>query len=162
MMRVDITSYKDYLSMLEADPSEFHRLVDFLSSNIAYIDIGEIIIGYFGDLLKIAALGSCVGLVIYPVIDNSLNRCAVMGHIMLPDSTRLRKTKKDILGPGKYADMAITNMIHQLKDEGYNKKTFEAKLVGGANMFGNTKITAKICRKNDIVVKEQLKKEGIP
>ena len=162
MMRVDITSYKDYLRMLEADPPEFHRLVEFLSSNIAYIEIGEIIIGYFGDLLKISALGSCVGLVIYPVIDNSLNRCAVMGHIMLPDSTRLRRTKKDILGPGKYADMAITNMIHQLNDEGYHKKRFEAKMVGGANMFGNTTITAQIGKKNIIVVKEQLKKEGIP
>jgi chemotaxis protein CheD len=162
MMRVDVTSYKNYVRMLETDPSELHRLAEFLSSNITYIDIGEIIMGYFGDLLKIIALGSCVGLVIYPVISNSLNRCAVMGHIMLPDSTQIRKTKKDILGPGKYADMAITNMIHLLNDAGYHKKTFEAKLVGGASMFGNTTITAQIGKRNVIVVEEHLKNEGIP
>ena len=59
------------------------------SINDRFVGIAEIAIGHSGDILKITALGSCIGLVIYPISVNDISqRCAVFGHIMLSQSPK--------------------------------------------------------------------------
>ena len=129
-----------------------------------YVDISQIVIGRSDDQLKIPALGSCVGLVIYPKNLQSPNRCAIMGHIMLPESHERKITKnqsKEEL-PAKYSDKAIPHMIEKLQQLGYPPKTFEAKLVGGAKMFGKSSDTLDIGKENIEASKNYLKLHKIP
>jgi chemotaxis protein CheD len=136
--------------------------------NIYYVGIGEVHIGFSGDQLKISALGSCVGLVLYPNDDYS-NRCATMGHIMLPKSSKSdlenpkRKSKWDLT---RFADIAVPVMIKNLMKavghKKHRKKAFVAKIIGGAEMFGMTKLSYKIGKENTRITKQLLKDNGIP
>ena len=132
--------------------------------NTVYVDISQIVIGKSSDQLKIPALGSCVGLVLYPKHSLSHDRCAIMGHIMLPESHNREDTKgrnKSDL-PAKYANKAIPYMISRLQKLGYHSKTLEAKLVGGAKMFGKSSDTLDIGKENIRATKESLKLHSIP
>lgn len=133
-----------------------------------YVDIGEIKTGYSGEFLKIPSLGSCIGLVIYPKIDQISTRCAVMGHIMLSQSPEhhrelsIRRKSGERWGPAKYANKAIPVMISQMKKLGYQTKDLVAKMVGGAKMFNHAASTLRIGETNINFVKELLKSYDIP
>ncbi|MHA1993413.1 MAG: chemotaxis protein CheD [Candidatus Hodarchaeales archaeon] len=131
--------------------------------NTIYVDISQIVIGHSTDQLKIPALGSCVGLVIYPKHQLSQNRCAVMGHIMLPESHDKKRTsnqsKKEL--PAKYSDKAIPRMIEKLQRLGFHSQALEAKLVGGAKMFGKSSDTLDIGKENIKATKNNLNLHNI-
>jgi chemotaxis protein CheD len=127
-----------------------------------YVGIGEIKLGCLKDRLKITTLGSCIGLILYPKDDNP-EKCAVMGHIMLPKSQG-REPKKYTFGPTRFADIAIPAMIKELEKVvgKHRRKSIVAKMIGGAEMFGYTKITLKIGEENARVTKSLLKERKIP
>ena len=131
-------------------------------SKTHYVGIGEIKLGCSIDRLKITTLGSCIGLILYPKDDNA-EKCAVMGHIMLPKSQG-REPKKYTFGPTRFADIAIPTMIKELeKAVGKHRRKFVvANMIGGAEMFGYTKITLKIGKENAQVTKTLLKEQNIP
>lgn len=131
-----------------------------------FVDIGETRVGFYGDLLRISSLGSCIGLILYPDDANS-KKCAVMGHIMLPKSRERddnRPIKKYRFGPRRFADIAIPAMIKDLvKETGKGRrKKFIAKMIGGAQMFGYTKLTLRIGEENAEMTKKLLKEAKIP
>ena len=126
-----------------------------------YIGIGEVGVGHVGDVLNITALGSCIGLVIYPRLNNLSDRCAVMGHIMLPESPKHVTPKDNRWGPAKYADRAVPFLINILEKEGFNRKLLQAKIVGGARLFGTSTLSMKIGENNAKTVKSLLKQEEI-
>ncbi|MHA1946756.1 MAG: chemotaxis protein CheD [Candidatus Hodarchaeales archaeon] len=129
-----------------------------------YIGIGEIALGYSGDFLMISSLGSCIGLVIYPEINEISNRYAVMGHIMLPDGRGRNKDGKHTKSgkEAKYADQAIPAMIEVLESQQRINKRFVAKMAGGAKMFGQKSETFDIGKENSRVVQSLLKSMNIP
>ncbi|MFW9854868.1 MAG: chemotaxis protein CheD [Candidatus Thorarchaeota archaeon] len=131
---------------------------------VNYIEIGEICLGYNNDLLIISALGSCVGLTIYPKNQVELDRCAIMGHIMLPFSSKRdsHKLKKARFSPAKYADRAVPTMVEKLENLGFNRKHLEAKMVGGAKMFGFLSDSLDVGKNNIDATKVQLRSFGIP
>ncbi len=133
--------------------------------NTHYVDIGEVKMGFTTDKLKISSLGSCIGLVMYPS-DKKVNHCAIMGHIMLPKSKEKdRKPYSKSKWPlTRFADIAVPNMIEELgKAVGRaRQKTIVAKMIGGAEMFGFTKLTYRIGKENARVTKALLKKHNIP
>ncbi len=135
-----------------------------LRFNSVYVDISQIVIGYATDHLKIPALGSCVGLVIYPKHLFGESRCAIMAHIMLPEFHKRKQKKKPIkkILPAKYSDKAIPCMIDKLRNLGFQPKTYEAKMVGGAKMFGKSSDTLDIGKENVRATKINLKKHSIP
>ena len=135
---------------------------DLKDGQTHYVGIGEVKLGCTNDYLKITTLGSCIGLIIYPE-DNNSEKCAVMGHIMLPRSQG-KEPKKYTFGPTRFADIAIPTMIKKLvKAVGkHRRKAFVAKMIGGAEMFGYTKITLKIGKENAQVTKQLLKEQNIP
>lgn len=134
------------------------------NSNNTYIGIGEIALGYPGDFLKISSLGSCIGLVIYPEINEISIRRAVMGHIMLPKARGMKKRNVETkLGKvAKFADEAIPAMLEVLEGEKQNRKRFVAKMAGGAKMFGQISNTFDIGKENSRSVKSLLKSMNIP
>ena len=131
-----------------------------------FVDIGQIKLGFDGDLLRISSLGSCIGLVLYPD-DFHTKKCAIMGHIMLPKSKEMDRNnpeRKTRFGPTRFADIAVPEMIKQLgrvtgKDR---RKKFVAKMIGGAEMFGYTKLTLNIGKENAKMTKALLKQERVP
>jgi chemotaxis protein CheD len=86
-----------------------------------------------------------------------------MGHIMLPKSQG-REPKKYTFGPTRFADIAIPTMIKELVNAvgKHRRKSFVAKMIGGAEMFGYTKITLKIGKENAQVTKALLEEHNIP
>jgi chemotaxis protein CheD len=80
------------------------------------------------DRLRTTGLGSCVGVVLYDV----LNKVAGMAHVMLPESSLCKGGELTV---GKYADTAIPYLIKEMERAGASTRHIIAKLAGGAQMF---------------------------
>ena len=77
------------------------------------------------DELVAIGLGSCIGLAL---IDRSAG-VAGLAHVVLPESG-------GAAGPaGKFADLAVPELLDQVQKAGARKDKLEAVLVGGAKMF---------------------------
>lgn len=113
--------------------------------------MGEMkISGVAGDELVAIGLGSCIGLAL-------VDRAAVVGalaHIVLPDSNGASEPL------GKFADLAVPELIARVVKAGGRKSMLQAVMVGGAKMFaigGSLDIGAR----NDAAVRAQLQRHGI-
>ena len=148
-------SSADVLSIIHTNSSE---------SKVKYVDISKIVTGYSNDILKIPALGSCIGLVIYPRNIPRPDRVAVMGHIMLPESHKKTNTiaqkKKNL--PGKFSDQAVPKIIAKLEKLGFSRRDLDAKMVGGAKMFSTSSDTLDIGKENTRVTTNLLHDFKIP
>ena len=82
------------------------------------------------DSITTLGLGSCVGIVLY----DKRNKIAGLAHVMLPDSTQIRKNTN----LAKFADTGIDQLINELKIAGADIKSLTAKIAGGAQMFSFT------------------------
>jgi chemotaxis protein CheD len=98
-------------------------------------------------------LGSCVGLALY---DRRL-RAGALAHIVLPYS--LGRVEH----PGKFADTAAGAMVERLQAlTGQERLRLEAKLAGGANMFGASESASTIGAQNVAAVERALSDLRIP
>jgi chemotaxis protein CheD len=88
--------------------------------------MGEIVVSKRdGDELVARGLGSCIGLAL---VDRSAG-VAGLAHIVLPEST---ETDRE---PGKFADLAVPELLDRICHAGANRRRLEAVLAGGARMF---------------------------
>jgi chemotaxis protein CheD len=88
--------------------------------------MGEIVVSKrAGDELVARGLGSCIGLA---VVDRSAG-VAGLAHVVLPAST---ETDRE---PGKYANLAVPELIDRVCRAGASRRRLEAVLAGGARMF---------------------------
>ena len=71
-------------------------------------------------------LGSCIGLALY----DPTAKAGSFAHIVLPKSCGQPSP------PGKFANMAVAEMLHLMKQYGSTPGRIVAKMAGGANMFG--------------------------
>ena len=78
-----------------------------------------------GDELVASGLGSCIGLAL---IDRFAG-VAGLAHVVLPKST---ETDRE---PGKFADLAVPELIDRVVRAGASRHRLEAVLAGGARMF---------------------------
>ena len=101
-------------------------------------------------------LGSCVGLVLY---DRS-NRVGGLAHIVLPTSNG-EKLSLEKWPLGKYADIAIPEMLRQFEQLNGRVKQLTARIAGGAKMFA-TSGPMSIGDQNIAAVEQLLKSAGIP
>jgi chemotaxis protein CheD len=99
-------------------------------------DSGTIIVGVGACALarrpakiKTFGLGSCVGITLY----DKRERIGGLVHAMLPSINHARI--KD--NPLKYTDSGIEYLAAEIVKNGSSRGRLEAKLVGGAHMFGN-------------------------
>ncbi|WP_041571303.1 chemotaxis protein CheD [Candidatus Desulforudis audaxviator] len=120
-----------------------------------HVGIAEYGIARSPHRLLTLGLGSCVGVALYdPVI-----RVGGLAHVMLPDSTQFRTGGK----PAKFADLAVKNLVHDLRLAGVRNGRVVAKLAGGAQMFfGNNRAAQMaIGERNIEAVRSILKELGI-
>jgi chemotaxis protein CheD len=115
------------------------------------IPMGEIRTAQTQGVLR-TLLGSCLGVSLW---DRRL-RIGALAHIVLPASNG--KTGQ----PGKYADMAIPEMIRMLREiSGRDRLLLQAKIAGGANMFA-TAGNQTVGEMNQTAVEQLLEELRIP
>lgn len=108
-----------------------------------------------GQVLKIFALGSCIGVVLYCPPSNV---CA-MAHVVLPSSkTDPEKAKKL---PGYFADTGIEYMLAKMRDLGCSNGRIVAKIAGGAKTSVDIGDYFGVGQRNAVAVKAKLLKKGI-
>lgn len=107
------------------------------------------------DAITTLGLGSCVGVVLY----DSTSKIAGLVHVMLPDSTKIRKNSN----VAKFADTGIDALIDLMKKNGANITVLKAKIAGGAQMFdfNSNNEMLRIGDRNVEAAKAKLKDLGI-
>jgi len=105
-----------------------------------------------GEVLLSIGLGSCIGLA---VVDQRRG-IAGLAHVMMPEAL-------DGSGPvGKFADLAVPELVAQVTALGTSRPMLRAVLVGGAQMFSlGTSGALDIGARNDAAVRDALRKERI-
>lgn len=118
-----------------------------------FVKMNEIYVTKSPYLIK-TVVGSCIALCIW---DNH-SKIGGMGHIMLPKSNGNPKAP-----PGKYADIAVKNLISTMVTEGSSIVNMQASCIGGASMFQNNHHKCEsVGIKNYKMVKKELADLGIP
>jgi chemotaxis protein CheD len=106
-----------------------------------------------GDVLTSIGLGSCIGLALV----DQRRGIAGLAHVMLPEAISGG-------GPaGKFADLAVPELVARMTALGTSRGLLKAVLVGGAQMFALGGSSAMdIGMRNDAAVRAMLKAERIP
>lgn len=125
-----------------------------MGENAAPVGVGELAIAEHPQVLVTQALGSCVGLTLW----DPIRRSGGMAHIMLP--TLAGTTAHGLRY--RFATSAVPALVDMLANAGSPKRRLEAKLAGGAAMFGAEAGSASIGARNIAQIRLELKGLGIP
>jgi chemotaxis protein CheD len=106
-----------------------------------------------GHMLVSLGLGSCIGLAL---LDRKMG-IAGLAHVVLPQSQ-----DHDNANPGKFADLAVPELISEMEAAGARKVRLEAVLVGGASMFAVSSASLEVGQRNEAAVRDLLKAVRIP
>jgi chemotaxis protein CheD len=99
--------------------------------------------------LQILGLGSCVAICFY----SEQNKFGALAHVMLPSSTNAKTPELK----GKYADLAVKELVSIFRRKKISKKNITIKIVGGSSMFAKFKRNSfDIASRNIEAIKEQL------
>lgn len=122
-----------------------------------HVGISEYKIAQAPTRLITVGLGSCIGTIIY----DEASHIGGLSHIMLPD--RQPFLHKREIKPEKFADLALPAMVAELEQK-IRRPRFQAKIVGGANMFQFQTLNAasNIGQRNIEAVEEVLARLNIP
>ncbi len=108
-----------------------------------------------GKILKIFALGSCVGIGLFCPSKNVV----AMAHIVLPSSATDPDKAQNM--PGYFADTAIVTLLEKMKQLGCDNSKIFAKMAGGAKTTVDIGDYFGIGQRNAVAVKAALLKIGI-
>lgn len=127
-------------------------------TNETRVGISDYKIAAAPNKIMTVGLGSCIGTIIYA----PQSKIGGLSHIMLPDSQPFEKNGRQ-LNLAKYANTALPLMLAELKRQA-PRAHFQAKISGGANMFGfkNNLATANIGQRNIAAVVKVLEQLQIP
>lgn len=100
-------------------------------------------------------LGSCVGITLY----DPVQKAGGMAHAMLPDVDRAMAN----VNPLRFVNHVIKVMVEELENGGCLRKDLQAKLFGGAHMFGflSSESVLNVGDKNAEMAKAILTEMGI-
>ena len=107
-----------------------------------------------GEELTCLGLGSCVAVIAW----DRVNKQGAMAHVVLPECTPGREPTP------KFADVALPELLENLKKKGARPSQLVIKLVGGAHMAPAAAPSMPLMRigeRNIEAVKAQLKKLGL-
>ncbi len=119
-------------------------------------NLGEIKISSDPEItLSCLGVGSCIAVCMY----DPVAKVAGMAHVVLPISDNSARAR----GNGtKYADMAIPEMLKQLRDAGAIRSRLVVKIAGGAKMFkAGVGATMETGKRNDEAVRKVLGDEAL-
>jgi chemotaxis protein CheD len=117
------------------------------------VRMGEIAVSSSpGEMLLSLGLGSCIGLALV----DQRRGVAGLAHIMLPEAIGNG-------GPaGKFADLAVPELVARTVAQGTARTSLKAVLVGGAHMFALGGNALDIGVRNEAAVRGLLAAERIP
>jgi chemotaxis protein CheD len=127
-----------------------------MSLSVTEVKMGSLFIAQAPAELTTCGIGSCVAVCLFHVP----TRWGALAHVMLPN--RLDPTAPIQEDDLRYADAAITVMVHQLEQRGIVPSALTAKIVGAASMFPDIQgRSTKVGERNLEAVKQALSNEGI-
>lgn len=101
------------------------------------------------------ALGSCVAICLY----DAQRRVAGMAHVLLPACGKAENREN----PFKFADSGLDALIESMERSGARRSRMQAKLAGGAEMFGTLYAKGEgVGRKNSDAARPALGRMSIP
>lgn len=109
-----------------------------------------------GETLVTLGLGSCVAILVHdPVM-----RIGGLAHVFLPTPQASRKPGN----PAKFASTAVPFLVEAVEAHGADRSRLEARLVGGASMFGALLSQGRVHtgERNLIAARDALRAAGIP
>ncbi|MFX1237168.1 MAG: chemotaxis protein CheD [Promethearchaeota archaeon] len=104
-------------------------------------------------IIRIHGLGSCISLILL----DTPNKIFAMTHILLPSSDV--NISNTIRFPQKYANLAVKDLVAEIKKEGACLSNLQAILVGGSKIFRYS--SNHIGEENAKVIREELQKQKI-
>jgi len=114
------------------------------------IGIAGLMVAVAPDTIR-TVLGSCIGIAIYDVTAG----VGGLGHVILPDST------EGTGDPRKFADSAVDMLIEDILAAGAVRTRLQAKIAGGATMFG-PESGSTLGDRNAEGVRARLSQHGVP
>lgn len=93
------------------------------------VGIGEFAVAEAPEVLTAVGLGSCVAVSLY----DAGTRRGGLAHVLLPSLNGEARPDPE----GTYAPVLVTRLLRGVLEEGGDRARIEAKLAGGANMFGS-------------------------
>jgi len=121
--------------------------------DVIKVGIADLAVCKAPQKLMTAGLGSCVGVCIY----DPKTKVGGLAHIMLPNSDQV----KVVHNKAKYANTGIEILLEKMQELGAMKNRMQAKIAGGAQMFGNSTMM-RIGERNTEEVKKILQALNIP
>lgn len=121
---------------------------------VVEIGIGGIAVVEAPRRIMTPALGSCVGVALW----DPVARRGGLAHVMLPAPT----TDANRSHVGRYADLAVPELVRRMRAQGSLKSRLVAKIAGGATMFRVDSPAEAIGPRNVAAVKRQLALMSIP
>lgn len=100
-----------------------------LQSNEVRVGISDYKTAQAPNKLITVGLGSCIGTIIY----DERSKIGGLSHIMLPDSHFFIGRQE--IKVAKFADLAIPEMVKEIRKKTTQPPRLKAKIVGGASMF---------------------------
>ncbi len=123
------------------------------------VNIGEIKVSNLRSVsLTVGNLSSGIAVVMH----DKLQYIGAMAHILLPDSSLAGFTEEMV--PGRFADLAIPELIQQYLDKGAQKQDTLVRIVGGAQLFnfgGGGTNSLNIGTRNAIAIRATISKHGL-
>lgn len=99
-----------------------------------HVRIGQLAVGRASGRLLAIGLGSCVAIILY----DRTRRIGGLAHVLLPDPSAAR----DDSNPARFASRAVPALMEEMRALSA-RAPFEARLVGGAALFGNMLASAQ-------------------
>lgn len=124
-----------------------------MENNIVKVGMADYKVSEAPSKLITLGLGSCIGITLY----DKRKKIGGMAHIMLPKNNNPEKQSL------KFADTALELMLKDLEGMGVSKRSLEAKIAGGAQMFSfsSSDQLNSIGYRNALAVKDILKSHGV-
>jgi len=107
------------------------------------------------DILVTYALGSCLGV----AICDPVARVGGMLHVMLPVSTIDPVKAKE--NPSMFVDTGVPLLFHRAYEAGANRDRIQIRVAGGANVSGSVEDRFEIGKRNFIVLRKLLWRNGL-
>lgn len=121
-----------------------------------FIGVGEYAVSKrSGDVLKMMALGSCIGVIMFDLVSGTVGAV----HVALPDSSI--NEKKAVRKPGMFAETGIAMLLNKMNKLAIDKKNrFIVKIAGGASIMDPNN-TFNIGKRNILAVRKYLWKHRL-
>ncbi len=123
------------------------------------VNIGEIKVSNLRSVsLTINNLSSGIAVVMH----DKMQAIGAVAHILLPDSSLTNATEEMV--PGRFADLAVPELVQQYLDKGAQKQNTLVRLVGGSQLFnfgGGGTNSMNIGTRNAIAIRAGISKHGL-